>query len=134
VSTEKLPIVDMKKWGDRILASNFGEAMPMTDAAFHDLVEQLDVADKPCGVTLDAQTLGRLFVDKCKPYEFNQFLFMQFKQAGCSAVEGVIKMKLTRGKIFKLRSAPGEMEFHYMWLPDVLCHALGVQDREGLVQ
>ena len=126
----------MAKWGDRIISGVDNITAPMTDKQFHDMVEQLDVADKPCGVTIDAQTLGRLYTDKCSPWEFNQFLFMQFKQAGCSAVEGVLKLKLTRGKVFKLKSSPGEMEFHYMWMPDILCAALGLasDDKESLVQ
>lgn len=136
--TDKLPVVDMAKWGDRIIGSaDFvnAESMPMTGEAFQQLVEQLDIADQPCGIVVDAQTLGRLWADKCSPAEFNQFLFMQLKAAGCSAVEGTLKMKLNRGKVFKIKSVPGEMEFRYMWLAPVLCAALGVagDDKIGLV-
>jgi hypothetical protein len=115
-----------RQWGDRIIGDPTLNN-PMTAEAFHDLVEELPLADKPVGVMLDAQTLGRLFADHTSPFVFQQFLLEQFKQAGCDAVSGVIKFKLHRGKIFKLKAAPGEFFFRYLWLAPILCAALGVQ-------
>ena len=130
----KLPEVDLAKWGDRIIGDpRFQEQMPITGEAFQQLVESLPLEDKPCGVIVDAQTLGRLWADKCSPWEFNQFLFMLLKQAGCNAVEGVLKLKLTRGKVLKIKSVPGDMEFRYVWLAEPLCVALGIMNRESLV-
>ena len=112
------------KWGDRVLGD---VQAPMTGAAFHDLVEALPIEDKPIGVALDPQTLGRLYADRTSPYVFQQFLLEQLKQVGCTAVEGTIKFKLTRGKVFKLKARPGEMMFRYVWLAGPLCAALGVE-------
>ena len=123
-----VPEVDLAKWGDRIINDPLNGALPMTGAAFRALVDSLPLSDKPVGVELDAQTLGRLYADRCTPYDFAQFLMDQLRASGCSAVEGVagFKLRLNRGKIFKIKSVPQEFSFHYLWLADPLCTALGI--------
>ena len=71
------------RWADRIVGDPSVCQAPMTDAAFHALVEQLPLEDRPIGISVDAQTLGRLFADKTGPVAFNQFLLEQLKAVGC---------------------------------------------------
>ena len=74
--------------------------------------------EEPIMITIDAQTLGACFNAKMSPQVYNQFLLENFKAAG-APVEGVIKMKLARGKICKMKSHPrGPGYFGYMWLSD----------------
>ena len=122
------------RWADRIVGDPSVCQAPMTDAAFHALVEQLPLDDRPIGISVDAQTLGRLFADKTGPVAFNQFLLEQLKAVGCSAVSGVIRFKLTRGKVFKLKAQPGEWAFRYIWLADPLCTAMGVTDKISVME
>lgn len=123
-----------RKWADRIVGDPSVCQAPMTDAAFHALVEQLPLEDRPIGISVDAQTLGRLVADKTGPVAFSQFLLEQLKEAGCSAVTGVIRFRLMRGKVFKLKSNPGEWAFRYIWLADPLCAAMGVTDKISVME
>lgn len=122
----KLPEVDLKKWGDRILGGPNG-ALPAPDM---NVIRQAE--EKPIAIQVAGYDVARLFADHTGPYLFAQFLLERFKAAG-APVEGVpsVKLRLHHGKIFKLRSQPGDASFRYIWLPEEHATALGVQGREG---
>ena len=121
----KVPEVDMKKWGDRII----GDATPPIDES---LASQNDEA--PVGIIVSAQEVGRFYHDKTSPRVYTQWLLEQLKGAGCPAISGSIVFKLERGKVFRLKSQPGDFDFRYMWVPPALVAAMGMDgdDKESV--
>ena len=121
----KVPEVDMKKWGDRII----GDVTPPIDES---LALQSDEA--PVGIIVSAQELGRMYHDHVSPRVFTQFLLENLKFAGCPAVSGSAVFKLNRGKVFRLKSQPGDTDFRYLWIPPVLVAAMGMDgdDKESV--
>jgi hypothetical protein len=88
--------------------------------------------DKVIAIRVAGFEIAALYNDRTKPYAFAQLLLERFKAAG-APVEGVIKFKLLYGKIFKLKSRPGDCSFRYVWMPEEHCQALGVQGKEGIL-
>jgi hypothetical protein len=121
----KLPEVDLKKWGDRVI--NPGP-LPLDTS-------KLTLDSQPIGIILSPEDIARCYMDRGGPREFNQMLLRHFRQAG-APVEGMAILRLAHGKIFKLRSAPGDFEFRYVWVPMELAAAMGVarDGAESLVQ
>ena len=120
----KVPEVDMKKWGDRIIQQ--------PTAIDESLASQNDEA--PVGIIVSAQEVGRFYHDKTSPKVFTQFLLENLKGAGCPAISGSIVFKLERGKVFRLKSQPGDFDFRYMWIPPALVAAMGMDgdDKESV--
>ena len=119
----KVPEVDMKKWGDRII----GDATPPIDES---LASQNDEA--PVGIIVSAQEVGRFYHDKTSPRVYTQWLLENLKHAGCPAVSGSVVFKLERGKVFRLKSQPGDFDFRYLWVPPALVTAMGMDDKESV--
>ena len=121
----KVPEVDMKKWGDRII----GDATPPIDES---LASQNDEA--PVGIIVSAQEVGRFYHDKTSPRVYTQWLLEQLKGAGCPAISGSAVFRLLRGKIFRLKSQPGDTDFRYLWIPPALVAAVGMDsdDKESV--
>ena len=88
--------------------------------------------DKVIAIRVAGFEIAALYNDRTGPYQFSQLLLERFKAAG-APVEGVIKFKLLYGKIFKLKSRPGDCAFKYVWMPEEHCIALGVQGKEGIL-
>jgi len=118
----KLPEVNMRKWGDRILGG--------PNAALPTPTRPEPTKDKPIAIRVAGYDVARLFADHAGPYQFAQFLLERFKAAG-APVEGAVHRKLSRGEIFKLRSQPGDASFRYIWLPPEHLQALSVDGRRG---
>jgi hypothetical protein len=114
-----------RKWGDRII----GDPKPPIDES---LAAQSDEA--PVGIVLSGQELAKLYCDHTSPRVFSQFLLEQLKFAGCPAVSGSVVFKLNRGKVFRLKSQPGDFDFRYMWVPPMLVAAMGMDgdDKESV--
>ena len=125
MSNTKLPEVDMKKWGSRIIG---GPTTPVDEA----LAAQTD--EQPVGIIVSAQEMARFYADKSSPRTYAQFLLEGLKNAGCPAVSGSAVFKLQRGKVFKLKTEPGSLDFKYMWVPPLLVTAMGVDgdDKESV--
>ena len=123
-TTSKLPEVDLKKWGDRIIQQ------PAT------IDESLAAAndEAPVGIIVSGQELARFYADKTSPRVYTQWLLEQLKFAGCPAVSGSVVFKLNRGKVFRLKSPPGDFSFRYMWVPPALVQAMGMDgdDKESV--
>ena len=120
----KLPDVDLAKWGDRIIRQ--------PTAINESLVSQNDEA--PVGIVLSGNELAKMYHDHTSPRVFSQFLLEQLKFAGCPAISGSIVFKLQRGKVFRLKSQPGDMDFRYLWVPPALVAAMGMDgdDKESV--
>jgi hypothetical protein len=116
------PVKIDPKWADRVITAG-----PTVDLS---LAAQSD--EQPVGIILDAQELGKLYVTKTGPRGFAQYLLEQLKAAGCPAISGSAVFRLRRGKVFKMKSKPGEMEFKYVWLPPALVSAIGMDDAESV--
>ena len=114
-----------EKYQDRVLVKDPNLLLPKIQAP--ELTQDKVIAIKVAGFEIAA-----LYNDRTGPYAFAQLLLERFKAAG-APVEGVIKFKLLHGKIFKLRSKPGDNSFKYVWLPPEYCHSLGVQGYEGVL-
>jgi len=117
----KLPEVDLKKWGDRILGDN--SAAPVD----HAVIAQSD--RKPIAVRVAGFEMAALYRNHATPYEFAQDLLRRFRAVG-APVEGMAVLKLAHGKVFKLRSKPGDASFNYIWLPEAYVAGLGVAGEE----
>ena len=119
----KLPEVD-PKWRDRIITASPG--VDLSIAAQSD--------EQPVGVILDAQEIGKLYATKAGPRGFAQYLLEQLKGAGCPAISGSAVFRLRRGKVFKLKTKPGDFEFRYIWLPPAMVQAVGMDsdDKESV--
>jgi hypothetical protein len=120
--SDKAPEVDMKKWGDRVLGGTSAPTLPVD-------VSSLALEAQPIGIIVDAEQIARAYMAKGGPKEFNQMLLAFFKDAG-APVEGGLTLRLAHGKIFKLKSKPGEFFFRYMWMPLELCAAYGLAGEE----
>ena len=112
-----------RKWGDRII----GDPKPPIDEA---LALQSDEA--PVGIIVSAQELGRMYHDHVSPRVYSQWLLEQLKGAGCPAISGSAVFRLLRGKIFRLKSQPGDTDFRYLWIPPMLVTAMGMDDKESV--
>jgi hypothetical protein len=86
--------------------------------------------EEPIMITIDAQEIGVCWKNKLTPTAFNQFLLENFKAAG-APVEGVINLKLARGKVCKMKSHPrGPGFFGYLWLSDEAWSMVDTYGRE----
>ena len=119
----KTPEVDLKKWGHRILGENH---VPIDQG----VIAQSD--RKPIALRLVGYEIALLYRDKTTPYEFAQELLRRFRALG-APVEGMATLKLSHGKVFKLRSKPGDASFNYLWLPEASVLGLGVGEKASLV-
>ena len=119
------PIKVDPKWNDRIVG---GPVIPVDES----LAAQSD--EQPVGIIVSAQEIGRLYADKTTPRSFTQWLLERLKEAGCTAVSGSAVFRLRRGKVFKLKSTPGDTDFRYLWLPPALVAAVGMDsdDKESV--
>ena len=114
-----------EKYQDRVLVKDPNLLLPAVQAPE-------PTQDKVIAIRVAGFEIAALYNDRTGPYAFAQLLLERFKAAG-APVEGVIKFKLLHGKIFKLRSKPGDNSFKYVWLPPEYCHSLGVQGYEGVL-
>ena len=114
-----------EKYQDRVLVKDPNLLLPKIQAPE-------PTEDKVIAIRVAGFEIAALYNDRTGPYAFAQLLLERFKAAG-APVEGVIKFKLLYGKIFKLRSKPGDNSFKYVWLPPEYCHSLGVQGYEGVL-
>ena len=114
-----------RKWSDRII----GDPKPPVDEY---LATQTD--ERPVGIIVSGQELARMYHDHVSPKVFTQFLLENLKGAGCPAISGSIVFKLERGKVFRLKSQPGDFDFRYMWIPPALVAAMGMDgdDKESV--
>ena len=130
---DKSPEVDMSKWGDRIIG---GDTPMQHGVDTSQLAATNDPGDVPLGIIVEPDIIVTMSVTRAKVREFNQMLLERFRDAGVPVDGSSGFLKLNRGKIFKLRSPPGQMEFRYVWLPDAYCRALAVdaENRQSLVQ
>ena len=118
---QKTPEVDLKKWGHRILGG------PQAPAINTSVIGASD--RKPIALRLAGYEIALLYRDKTTPYEFAQELLRRFRALG-APVEGMATLRLSHGKVFKLRSKPGDASFNYLWLPDHYCRAMGLASDE----
>ena len=114
-----------EKYQDRVLVKDPNLLLPAVQAPE-------PTKDRVIAIRVAGFEIAALYNDRTGPYAFAQLLLERFKAAG-APVEGVIKFKLLYGKIFKLRSKPGDNSFKYVWLPPEYCHSLGVQGYEGVL-
>ena len=112
-----------RKWGSRIVG---GPVTPVDE----NLAAQSD--EQPVGIIVSGQELARMHHDHVSPRVYTQFLLENLKGAGCPAVSGSAVFKLNRGKVFRLKSQPGDTDFRYLWIPPVLVTAMGMDDKESV--
>jgi hypothetical protein len=115
------------EYRDRVLVKDPNALLPAVD---NQIIAAAAPGDKVVTVKVLGYEIAALYADKTGPYAFNQLLLERFQAAG-APVEGTIRLRLARGKVFKIKSQPGDASFRYVWLPDEHCQALGVQGREG---
>lgn len=82
---------------------------------------------KPIAITMSADEIAQLYMSSVNPDKYNQLLLAKLKDAG-GPVEGVIRLKLAHGELYKMKDKITEPsdKFTYMWLPDEYVAAVGV--------
>jgi hypothetical protein len=116
-----------EKFRDRVLTRDPNALLPAVDSQ---IIAAAAPEDKVVAIKVAGFEIAALYADKTGPYAFAQLLLERFKAAG-APVEGTIRLRLARGKVFKLKSNPGDASFRYVWLPPEHCQSLGVQGHEG---
>ena len=114
-----------EKYQDRVLVKDPNLLLPKIQAPE-------PTKDKVIAIRVAGFEIAALYNDRTGPYQFSQLLLERFKAAG-APVEGIVRLRLARGKVFKIKSRPGDASFRYVWLPNEHCQALGVQGREGIL-
>ena len=81
--------------------------------------EILESADKPVAARISTTDVQMLYACNTNPDAFLQCILAALKDAGCPAVEGVLKLRLNRGAVAKMKDNPLEPKdyFEYLWLP-----------------
>jgi len=116
-----------EKFRDRVLVKDPNALLPVVDSQ---IIAAAAPGDRVVAIKVAGFEIAALYADKTGPYAFAQLLLERFKAAG-APVEGTIRLRLARGKVFKIKSQPGDASFRYVWLPDEHCQAMGVAGREG---
>ena len=95
--------------------------------------EQLIEGPKPIAVAISDHDIQALYAMGTSPTAFSQLILAKLKDAG-APVEGILKLKLAHGNVYKLKDNPMEpqTEFTYVWLPEAYDFAVG-QQSSGLV-
>lgn len=79
--------------------------------------EELKTCQQPILITIDAQEIGQLYASKTNPFEFIQYLLAKLKVRAPNLVEGVLTLKLTQGRLLKVKdSIQGRHYSDYLWL------------------
>jgi hypothetical protein len=74
---------------------------------------------KPISFSISTDDIQALYACRTNPDQYNQLLLAKLKDCG-GPVEGVLHLRLSHGKLAKLKDNPLEAqnEFVYCWLPD----------------
>jgi hypothetical protein len=91
------------------------------EAAAQEILE----GPKPIAVDIPVIDIQMLFALGTSPEAFNQLILAKLKDAG-APVEGVIKLKLAHGKVYKMKTNPlvEQDAFEYLWLPDAYVESM----------
>jgi hypothetical protein len=98
------------------------------------LVKELARAkEKPIAVRISDVDIRMLFVLRTPPDQYMQLILAKLKDAGCTAVEGSIFLKLTHGQVYKLKTDPHKEQdyFEYLWLPPEYVYSLTEELQRG---
>jgi len=81
---------------------------------------------KPIAVTVSANDIRMLWAMRTPPDQYIQLIYAKLRDAGCTAVEGVLQLRLAHGKLCKVKTeAHVEQDgFSYIWLPDSYVQAI----------
>jgi hypothetical protein len=81
---------------------------------------------KPIAVTVSANDIRMLWAMRTPPDQYIQLIYAKLRDAGCTAVEGVLRLRLAHGKLCKVKTeAHVEQDgFDYVWLPDSYVQAI----------
>jgi hypothetical protein len=88
---------------------------------------------KPVAVTVSANDIRMLWAMRIPPDQYIQLIYAKLRDAGCTAVEGVLQLRLAHGKLCKVKTeAHVEQDgFDYIWLPDQYVEAIANAPRGG---
>ena len=81
---------------------------------------------KPIAVTIAANDIRMLWAMRTPPDQYIQLIYAKLRDAGCTAVEGVLHLTLAHGKLAKVKVDPlvEQDVFDYVWLPDSYVQAI----------
>lgn len=87
---------------------------------------------KPVAFSISTHDVQALFACSINPEQYMQCILAGLRDNGCTAVEGVLKLKLAHGKVCKLKDSihEAQSEFTYVWLPEEYVYA--IQNGGGL--
>jgi hypothetical protein len=88
---------------------------------------------KPIAVTVSANDIRMLWAMRTPPDQYIQLIYAKLRDAGCTAVEGVLNLTLAHGKLCKVKTeAHIEQDgFDYIWLPDNYVEAIANAPQGG---
>ena len=107
--SNKLPEIP-EKYRDRVMGDNKPQVSLST-------LNAVETDERPVAVFLSANDIAKMYKEGAGPYMFLQVLLERLRAAGCTAVEGSIRLKLNRGRVVKVKQEPGSWQFAYCWLP-----------------
>lgn len=87
--------------------------------------QELMQGPKPIAVEIAAIDIQMLFAVGTSPEAYAQLILAKLKDAG-APVEGIIKLKLAHGKVYKMKTNPlvEQEAFEYLWLPDAYVESM----------
>lgn len=88
---------------------------------------------KPIAVTVSTSDVHALFMCDTSPDAYNQLILAKLKDAECPAVEGLARLKLTHGQVYKLKDSvfQEQVEFTYLWLPSAYVASMSPEMQRG---
>jgi hypothetical protein len=84
---------------------------------------------KPVAARISTRDIQMLYACKTSPDAFLQLILAKLKDAGCPAIEGALRLRVTHGKVFKMKTDPlvEQEAFEYLWLPPAYAEAMNMQ-------
>jgi len=89
--------------------------------------EQL-AGPKPVAARISTHDIQMLYACHTSPDAFLQLILAKLKDAG-APVEGVLRLRLAHGKVFKVKTDPmvEQDAFEYLWLPEAYAEAMNMR-------
>ena len=90
------------------------------------IIEELNHGHPPVACRISANDVRMLFVMNTSPDSYTQCILAALKDNGCPAVEGQLHLRLTHGKVARVKTDPAKEQafFEYVWLDDAYVAAI----------
>jgi hypothetical protein len=96
------------------------------EAGYRERQEPVIEGPKPVSARISTHDIQMLYACNTNPDAFMQCILGALKDAGCPAIEGVLRLRCAYGKVFKMKTNLLEEQdyFEYLWLHDSYVDAI----------